>query len=97
MAELPVAITVNGEAVRAFVEPRETLADFVRDHCSLTGTHLACEHGVCGACTVLVDGKRVNSCFTLAIMTQGKPITTIEGLAKNGALHPMQAAFLGIL
>jgi xanthine dehydrogenase YagT iron-sulfur-binding subunit len=91
---VPVALLVNGQTVTLPLEPRETLLDTLRDRLHLTGTKKGCDQATCGACTVLVDGKRVNSCFTLAIMTQGKPITTIEGLAKNGTLHPMQAAFL---
>ncbi len=90
----PVELQVNGRPVRLALEPRETLLDTLRDKLHLTGTKKGCDQGTCGACTVLVDGKRVNSCMTLAIMTQGKAVTTIEGLQTGDALHPMQAAFL---
>ncbi len=91
---VPVALNVNGQAFEVALEPRETLLDTLRDRLHLTGTKKGCDQGTCGACTVLVEGKRVNSCLTLAIMTQGKTITTIEGLANGDALHPMQQAFL---
>jgi len=91
---VPVTLLVNGTEHRVAIEPRATLLDTLRDSLNLTGTKKGCDQGTCGACTVLVDGKRVNSCFTLAIMTQGKAVTTIEGLAQGDALHPMQAAFL---
>ena len=94
MDELAVSITVNGEAFRALVEPRETLADFLRETCSLTGTHLACEHGVCGACTVLLDGEAVRSCLLFAVQAVGCEVTTIEGLTpSDGTLSPIQQAF----
>jgi xanthine dehydrogenase YagT iron-sulfur-binding subunit len=93
---VPVTLDVNGQTFRLALEPRETLLDTLRDRLHLTGTKKGCDQGTCGACTVLVDGKRVNSCFTLAIMTQGKPVTTIEGLADGVALHPMQQAFLDL-
>ena len=89
-----VTITVNGQPRRAAVEPRKTLADFLREDCALTGTHLGCEHGVCGACTVLVDGEAVRSCLIFAVQAHGAEVTTIEGLATNGALHPLQQAFI---
>jgi xanthine dehydrogenase YagT iron-sulfur-binding subunit len=91
---VPVSLNVNGKAFDLELEPRETLLDTLRDRLGLTGTKKGCDQATCGACTVLVDGKRVNSCFTLAIMTQGKAVTTIEGLATGDALHPMQQAFL---
>jgi xanthine dehydrogenase YagT iron-sulfur-binding subunit len=91
---VPVSLLVNGRTVSLQLEPRETLLDTLRDKLGLTGTKKGCDQGTCGACTVLVDGKRVNSCLTLAIMTQGKSVTTIEGLANGDALHPMQQAFL---
>jgi xanthine dehydrogenase YagT iron-sulfur-binding subunit len=91
---VPVALTVNGRRYDVALEPRATLLDTLRDHLALSGTKKGCDQGTCGACTVLVNGKRVNSCLTLAIMTQGKAITTIEGLANGDALHPVQAAFL---
>jgi aerobic carbon-monoxide dehydrogenase small subunit len=86
--------TVNGHPFEVDVEPRRTLADALRDDCGLTGTHLACEHGVCGACTVLVDGDAVRSCLMLAVQADGAAIRTVEGLAApDGALHPLQRAF----
>jgi xanthine dehydrogenase YagT iron-sulfur-binding subunit len=92
----PVTMTlnVNGRAHTLALEPRVTLLDALRERLDLTGTKKGCDQGTCGACTVLVDGKRVNACFTLAIMTQGRAVTTIEGLANGDQLHPMQAAFL---
>ena len=94
MAEVQVTMGVNGEARRATVEPRLTLADFLREYCHLTGTHLGCEHGVCGACTVLVDGAAVRSCLMFAVQAQGAEITTIEGIASpDGELSTVQAAF----
>jgi xanthine dehydrogenase YagT iron-sulfur-binding subunit len=89
-----VGLRINGRDVRLALEPRETLLDTLRDKLHLSGTKKGCDQGTCGACTVLVDGKRVNSCLTLAIMTQGKDVTTIEGLQRGETLHPMQAAFL---
>jgi carbon-monoxide dehydrogenase small subunit len=94
MSDVVVSTTVNGEPKRALVEPRRTLADFLREDCRLTGTHLGCEHGVCGACTILVDGAAVRSCLMLAVQADGADITTIEGLAEaDGSLSPVQAAF----
>ena len=92
ITELKLAVNGTVRTVRA--EPRTTLLDALREHLDLTGSKKGCDHGQCGACTVLVDGRRVNACLTLAIMSQGKQITTIEGLAKGDELHPMQAAFL---
>jgi carbon-monoxide dehydrogenase small subunit len=89
-----LAITVNGERHEAEVEPRTTLVDFLRGRLGLTGTHVGCEHGVCGACTVLWNGKAVRSCIMLAVQADGAEITTVEGLAVDGALHPIQQAFL---
>jgi xanthine dehydrogenase YagT iron-sulfur-binding subunit len=91
---VPVTLEVNGQTFDLALEPRESLLDTLRDRLHLVGTKKGCDQGTCGACTVLVDGKRVNSCFTLSIMTQGKRVTTIEGLAHGDALHPMQQAFL---
>jgi carbon-monoxide dehydrogenase small subunit len=92
--ELPVEIEVNGEAFRAFVEPREMLADYLRERCSLTGTHLACEHGVCGACTVLLDGEAVRACLIFAVQANGHAVTTVEGLSPtDGTLSRVQEAF----
>jgi carbon-monoxide dehydrogenase small subunit len=94
MARVPVTLTVNGQVREATVEPRLTLADFLRDECGLTGTHLGCEHGVCGACTVLVDGDAARSCLVFAVQVDGAEITTIEGMASpDGGLSPVQAAF----
>jgi len=91
---VPVTLTVNGRTSTVALEPRETLLDTLRDHLNLTGTKKGCDQGTCGACTVLVDGRRVNSCLTLAIATEGKTIATIEGLANGDTLHPVQAAFV---
>jgi xanthine dehydrogenase YagT iron-sulfur-binding subunit len=87
-------LKVNGAVRTLQLEPRVTLLDALREYMDLTGTKKGCDHGQCGACTVLVDGRRVNSCLTLAVMSQGKEITTIEGLAKGEELHPMQTAFI---
>jgi carbon-monoxide dehydrogenase small subunit len=86
-------MTVNGEARTGEAEPRMTLADFLRDELRLTGTHLGCEHGVCGACTVLLDGSSVRSCLLLAVQADGASIETVEGLAQGDELHPIQEAF----
>ena len=88
-----VEVRVNGVARRATIEPRLTLADLLREQFGLTGTHLGCEHGVCGACTVLLDGDAVRSCLVFAVQADGAEITTIEGLMKDGVLHPLQEAF----
>ena len=89
-----VEVTVNGEGRRAVVEARKTLADFVREDCGLTGTHLGCEHGVCGACTVLLDGEAVRSCLLCAIQADGAEVSTVEGIGgADGALSPVQEAF----
>jgi carbon-monoxide dehydrogenase small subunit len=88
-------LTVNGQRFEVLVEPRWTLADVLRDQCGLTGTHLGCEHGVCGACTVMVDDRAVRSCLIFAVQVQGREIVTVEGLADpNGELHPLQRAFI---
>jgi xanthine dehydrogenase YagT iron-sulfur-binding subunit len=89
-----VSFTVNGQARDLDIDNRTTLLDALREHLHLTGTKKGCDHGQCGACTVIVDGRRLNSCLTLAIMHEGDEITTIEGLGKPGDLHPMQAAFI---
>jgi carbon-monoxide dehydrogenase small subunit len=95
MHEIPVVVTVNGRRRSALVEPRLTLADFLRETCALTGTHLGCEHGVCGACTVLVDGAAVRSCLTFAAQATGREVTTIEALAgPDGELSAVQRAFM---
>ena len=92
--KIPLQIEVNGVAHSLSVEPRVTLLDFLREQLSLTGTKKGCDHGQCGACTVHADGKRILSCLSLAVMQEGKKITTIEGLAKGDELHPMQEAFI---
>jgi xanthine dehydrogenase YagT iron-sulfur-binding subunit len=89
-----VQLTVNGQARQLEIDPRQSLLDVLRETLDLTGTKKGCDQGQCGACTVLVDGRRVVSCLTLAIMKDGASITTIEGLAKDGALHPLQQAFI---
>src|SRR2546427_3992012 len=91
---ITVAMELNGSKVTQAIEPRETLADFVREDCGLTGTHLGCEHGACGACTVLLDGAAVRSCLLFAVQVDGAEVTTIEGLAgPDGELSAVQAAF----
>lgn len=92
--KIPLQIEVNGVSHELQVEPRVTLLDFLREQLGLMGTKKGCDHGQCGACTVHVDGKRINSCLSLAVMNNGRQITTIEGLAKDGKLHPMQEAFI---
>ncbi len=93
-ATVPVSFTVNGKKRSLDLDPRVTLLDALREHLSLTGSKKGCDHGQCGACTVMVEGKRINSCLTLAVMHDGDRITTIEGLGLPGNLHPMQAAFV---
>jgi carbon-monoxide dehydrogenase small subunit len=88
-----IELIVNGVRREGLAEPRRTLADFLRDDLGLTGTHLGCEHGVCGACTVLVNGEAVRSCLMFAVQADGQEVTTIEGLATGGKLHPVQEAF----
>jgi len=92
MTTVPVAFAINGRRVELMVEPRRTLADAIRDDLGLTGTHLGCEHGVCGACTVLVDGQPARSCLMLAVQAEGAEVTTIEGLAHGDEPHPIQQA-----
>jgi len=92
--KIPLNLTVNNKAYKTAVEPRVTLLDYLREELHLTGTKKGCDHGQCGACTVHVEGERVNSCLSLAVMNEGKKITTIEGLANGEELHPMQAAFI---
>ena len=89
-----VTLTINGSKHSIRVEPRKTLVDAIREDCGLTGTHIGCEHGVCGACTVILDGEAVRSCLMFAVQANGKEIRTVEGLAKNGTLHPLQRAFV---
>jgi len=89
-----VSLTVNGSLQTLSLDPRTTLLDVLREHLDLTGTKKGCDQGQCGACTILIDGRRINSCLTFAAMYDGAQITTIEGLAVNGALHPLQQAFI---
>ena len=89
---MPIRLTVNGGLRDGAAEPRKTLADFLREDLGLTGTHLGCEHGVCGACTVLIDGEPVRSCLMLAVQARGASITTIEGLDHDGAMNALQEA-----
>jgi xanthine dehydrogenase YagT iron-sulfur-binding subunit len=91
---MPIRFTVNGERRELNLDPRTTLLDALREHLHLTGTKKGCDHGQCGACTVMVDGIRINSCLSLAVMHEGDEITTIEGLGSPEKLHPMQAAFI---
>jgi carbon-monoxide dehydrogenase small subunit len=94
VSEVQVEVRVNGTTCKSSAEPRFTLADFLRERCGLTGTHLGCEHGVCGACTVLVDGEAVRSCLMFAIQAAGTDVTTIEGIGgPDGGLSPIQEAF----
>jgi xanthine dehydrogenase YagT iron-sulfur-binding subunit len=89
-----VELRINGSSHPLTLDPRTTLLDALREHLALTGSKKGCDHGQCGACTVLIDGRRINSCLTLAVMHDGQSITTIEGLAEGGRLHPLQAAFV---
>jgi xanthine dehydrogenase YagT iron-sulfur-binding subunit len=89
-----VNLTVNGTRHSLALDPRTSLLDLVREHLDLTGSKKGCDHGQCGACTVLLDGRRVVSCLTLAVMQDGANVTTVEGLAKDGHLHPLQQAFI---
>ena len=91
---IPIALTVNGVETTLRVAPWTSLLDAVRDHLDLTGTKKGCDHGQCGACTVLVEGRRILACLTLAVMRDGAKVTTIEGLAADGVLHPLQQAFI---
>jgi xanthine dehydrogenase YagT iron-sulfur-binding subunit len=92
--KIPITLTVNGTETQLQLSPWVSLLDALRDRLNLTGTKKGCDHGQCGACTVIVDGRRVLSCLTLAVMKDGAKITTVEGLAKDGALHPVQQAFI---
>lgn len=91
---ISVVLTINGSRTELNVAPWTTLLDALRDHLDLTGTKKGCDHGQCGACTVLADGRRINSCLTFAVMKDGAEITTVEGLEANGSLHPVQQAFI---
>ena len=90
----PITLNINGRDHAIQVEPRRTLVDAIREDCGQTGTHIGCEHGICGACTVIVNGEPVRSCLMFAAQADGKKIRTIEGLAKGDELHPMQRAFM---
>jgi len=92
--KVDLKLRINGRDHSVRVEPRKTLVDAIREDCGLTGTHIGCEHGVCGACTVIVGGEAVRSCLMFAVQAQGKPIRTVEGLATGNALHPLQSAFM---
>ncbi|QKC76570.1 (2Fe-2S)-binding protein [Mesorhizobium erdmanii] len=94
MTKIPVHLDINGQHHELQLEPRVTLLDALRERLGLTGTKKGCDHGQCGACTVHIDGERVLACLTLAAQAEGRAITTIEGLAREGAMHPVQAAFL---
>ena len=94
ISTMQVRLKVNGTPHELQLDPRVTLLDALREHLQLTGVKKGCDHGQCGACTVLVEGRRINSCLTLAVMHEGQSITTIEGIGQPGALHPMQAAFV---
>jgi aerobic carbon-monoxide dehydrogenase small subunit len=92
--KIEVALLINGVRRVVRVEPRRTLVDAIRDDCGQTGTHIGCEHGVCGACTVLIDGEPVRSCLMFAVQADGREIRTVEGLATGEVLHPLQRAFM---
>jgi xanthine dehydrogenase YagT iron-sulfur-binding subunit len=92
--KMPLTLIINSIETKLSVAPWTTLLDLLRDRVDLTGTKKGCDHGQCGACTVLVDGRRINSCLTLAVMHDGARVTTVEGLATDGALHPLQQAFI---
>jgi carbon-monoxide dehydrogenase small subunit len=94
MSKRKLTLSVNGREYHVEVEARRTLADVLRDNCGLTGTHTGCEHGVCGACTVLVGADPVRSCLMFAVQAEGQAIRTVEGLAQGDALHPLQEAFI---
>jgi len=91
--KIGITLDVNGREYSVSVEPRRTLVDVLRDDCHLTGTHIGCEHGVCGACTILVDDKPIRSCLMFGVQAEGKKIRTVEGLADGDTLHPLQQAF----
>jgi carbon-monoxide dehydrogenase small subunit len=92
--KLDITLTINGRDYAIAVEPRKTLVDAIRDDCGQTGTHIGCEHGVCGTCTVILDGDAVRSCLMFAVQAQGRRIRTVEGLANGEELHPLQRAFI---
>jgi aerobic carbon-monoxide dehydrogenase small subunit len=88
-----ISVTVNGQVRKGWAEPRRLLVDFMRDDLELTGTHVGCEHGICGACTILFNGEAARSCLMLAVQADGAELMTVEGLARDGKLHPLQEAF----
>ncbi len=92
--KIDITLNINGRDHAIRVEPRKTLVDAIRDDCGQTGTHIGCEHGICGACTIILDGEAVRSCLMFAVQAQGKKIRTVEGLADGDTLHPLQAAFI---
>jgi len=92
--KIDITLTINGRDHAIRVEPRKTLVDAIRDDCGQTGTHIGCEHGVCGACTIILDGEAVRSCLMFAVQAQGKKIRTVEGLAQGDKLHPLQESFI---
>jgi aerobic carbon-monoxide dehydrogenase small subunit len=92
--KVDIKLNINGHDHAVRVEPRKTLVDVIRDECGLTGTHIGCEHGICGACTVILDNEAVRSCLMFAVQAQGKRIRTVEGLADGDKLHPVQSAFI---
>jgi aerobic-type carbon monoxide dehydrogenase small subunit (CoxS/CutS family) len=94
MVKADITLNINGHDHAIRVEPRKTLVDAIREDCGQTGTHIGCEHGICGACTVIVNGEAVRSCLMFAVQAQGKPIRTVEGLANGKTLHPLQRAFI---
>ena len=90
---IPISVTVNGETYEEYVQPRKLLVDFLREDLRLTGTHVGCEHGICGSCTVLMNDEAVRSCLMFAVQANGVELRTVEGLSKQGKLHPLQEAF----
>jgi aerobic carbon-monoxide dehydrogenase small subunit len=92
--KVDITLSINGQKYPIRVEPRRTLVDAIREDCGQTGTHIGCEHGVCGSCTILVDGEPMRSCLMFAVQAQGKELRTVEGLAKGEELHPIQRAFI---
>lgn len=92
--KIDITLTINGRDYPIRVEPRKTLVDAIREDCGQTGTHIGCEHGICGTCTVIIDGEAMRSCLMFAVQAQGKKIRTVEGLADGNELHPLQRAFI---
>jgi carbon-monoxide dehydrogenase small subunit len=93
LEKINLTLNINGRDYALMVEPRRTLVDIIREDCALTGTHTGCEHGICGTCTVLIDGEPVRACLMFAVQASGKPIRTVEGLSRGDDLHPLQKAF----